>query len=306
MNIKVGWLKLSGAVDYMWSGFREKPIQAPVMSTIIGAFAGSVLSLGLLIVDDIGTQSFSDDADRDVELFEGGAIMTFPDNCDLGSNHYLISKKKGGGLELSHGGHSYARVLPIEDQEKITDDISDCMDDMYDWVKEGRLNFAEEFRYQAGLDYSEAGIIFDRTDGETRLYKDIIEESNDAPPHLQAVVEALDSYAEEADNSRLYRAEFAKAQQTWGAYKSERNSKDPYFTRDKNLKDVESYATYQYNSVSLKLWGGLMGGSALAVFLFNCGPNTRRRDDAYDQREEKRQEKIKDIQSLAKHKPLDF
>jgi hypothetical protein len=168
------------------------------------------------------------------------------------------------------------------------------------------LNFAEEFSYQAGLDYSEVGIIFDRTDGETRLYKDIIEESNDAPPHLQAVVEALDSYAEEADNSRLYRAEFAKAQQTWGAYKSERNSKDPYFTRDKALKNEESHAKYEYSSVGFELWGGLMGGSALAIFLFNCGPGTYSRGGAYNRREEEREEKINTINSLAKHKPLDF
>jgi hypothetical protein len=233
-------------------------------------------------------------------------VIAFPDNCDLGSGFYLISNKKGGGLEIGSGSHKYSRALSIEAQEKITDDISDCMDDMSGWVKKGRFNFAEEFHYQAGLDYSEAGIIFDRTDGNVRLYKDIIEEKSDKPLHMKAVVEALGSYAEDSDNSRLYKAEFAKAQQTWQSYKSERSSRDPYFTRDKALKDVGSYATYEYNSVGLKLWSGLVGGSALAVFLFNCGPNTRRRDGAYDQREEKRQEKIKDIQSLAKHKPLDF
>jgi hypothetical protein len=306
MNIKVGWLKLTGAVDYMWSGFKEKPIEAPVMSTIFGVFVGSVMSLGIAIVDDIGRQSFSDDADRDVEMFEGGAIMTFPENCDLDTNYYLISKKKGGGLEIGRGSHTYARALPIEDQEKITDDISDCMDDMSDWVKANRFNFAEEFRYQAEVEYSEAGIIFDHTDGEKSLYKDIIEESNDGPPHLQDVVEALDSYVEDGDNSRLYRAEFAKAQQTWGAYKSERNSKDPYFTRDKTLRNEESHAKYEYSSVGFELWSTLMAGSVLSIFLFSCGPGSSYRGGAYNRREEEREEKINAIKSLAKHKPLDF
>jgi hypothetical protein len=304
MNIKVGWLKLSGAVDYMWSGFKANPFSMTISSTVIGAAVGTLMSLGLAVNDSAGTRSFSDDTDRDVEMFEGGATLAFPDNCDLGSNHYLISKKKDGGLELSHGGYTYTRVLPIEAQEKITDDISACMDDMYDWVKEGRLNFAEDFRYQAGLKYSEAAIVFDRTDGEVLLYKDIIE--GDAPANLHAVVKAQDSYIEDGDNANLYKTEFAKAQKTWRAYKSERNSRDPYFTRDEDLKNIDSYATYQYNSVDLKLWGSLTGSFALAGLLLISGAGVTWRGRAYDQRAENRQEKIKTINSLAKHKPLDF
>lgn len=306
MNLKTGWLKLSGTVDYFWSGFKENPISTSIWSPIFGAIAGTVMSVGLLLADDLGTKSFSDDADRDVEMFEGGAVMAFPDNCDLDTNFYLISKKKGGGLELGRGTHRHTRVLPIETQEKMTDDISDCMEDMADWVKEDRFNFTEEFRYQAGLEYSEAGVIFDRTHDQIKLYKDIIEEKSDQPQHLKAVVEALDSYVEDGDNTKLYKAEFAKAQKTWSDYKSDRNSRDPYFARDETLKNVDSYATYEYGSVGLKLWGGLMGGSALAIFLFNCGPGTSYRGGAYNRREEEREEKMNAIKSLAKHKPLDF
>tara|TARA_R110002124_G_scaffold129483_1_gene290791 strand:- start:89424 stop:90344 length:921 start_codon:yes stop_codon:yes gene_type:complete len=306
MSLKTGWLKLSGTVDYFWSGFKTSPAATTIWSPIFGAIAGTVMSIGLLIADEAGVKSFSDDADRDVEMFEGGVAMAFPDNCDLGTDFYLISNKKGGGLEIGRGYHSYSRVLPIETQEKITDDISDCMDDMADWVKKDRLQFTEEFRYQAGLTYSEAGIVFDHTDGETLLSKDIIEEKSDKPAHLKAVVEALDSYVEDSDNTRLFKAEFAKAQDSWNEYKSKRNSRDPYFTRDNELKNVDSYAQYEYSSVGLELWGGLVGGSTLAIFLFNCGPGTGYRGGGYDRREEEREEKIKAVKALAKHKPLDF
>jgi hypothetical protein len=258
------------------------------------------------VTKDAGVKSFHDDADRDVELYEGGSLMAFPDNCDLGSDFYLISKKKGGGLEFGRGGHDYTQVLPIETQDEIADDISDCMDDMADWVNEGRLNFAEEFRYQAGLSYSEAGIIFDGRTDKIKLYKDILEEDRDKPPHLKAAVESMDSYVEDGDNSTLYQAEFAKAQKDWARYKYDRQYEDPYYTKDETVKNIGSYARYEYDSIGLKLVGGLVGGSILGAFFLINGPMTSWRDGAYKQRKEDRQEKIKDIKALAKHKPLDF
>jgi hypothetical protein len=54
------------------------------------------------------------------------------------------------------------------------------------------------------------------------------------------------------------------------------------------------------------LVGGLVGGSILGAFFLINGPMTSWRDGAYKQRKEDRQEKIKDIKALAKHKPLDF
>jgi hypothetical protein len=227
MSLKTGWLKLSGTVDYFWSGFKQEPVLTTMLSGVFGGLVGAALTGMVYVTKDAGVKSFHDDADRDVELYEGGSLMAFPDNCDLGSDFYLISKKKGGGLEFGRGGHDYTQVLPIETQDEIADDISDCMDDMADWVNEGRLNFAEEFRYQAGLSYSEAGIIFDGRTDKIKLYKDILEEDRDKPPHLKAAVESMDSYVEDGDNSTLYQAEFAKAQKDWARYKYDRQYEDP-------------------------------------------------------------------------------
>jgi hypothetical protein len=142
--MKTGWLKLSGTVDYFLSGFSTGPLSAIMPSAFFGSMVGIALGLLLPEYGAAQSQSFSDDADRDVELFDGGALMSFPKSCVLGSGFYLISQKKGGGLEIGRGSHSYAHVLPIEAQEKITDDISDCMDDMSGWVKKGRFNFLRQ------------------------------------------------------------------------------------------------------------------------------------------------------------------
>tara|TARA_R110002126_G_scaffold13118_4_gene56877 strand:- start:27481 stop:28395 length:915 start_codon:yes stop_codon:yes gene_type:complete len=297
MGMKSAWIKLSGGVDKLASGFAYNPAGNLILSGLFGAVFGSILSFGTAILKNEGVQDFSEGADQEMQVFENGTLMRFPEDCGLDDDYYLLSKKPGGGMEISKGNYDFSHVLNASAQQKVTNNISACMDVMAKWARNDNFEFSNEFRHITGVEYSEAGLIHDLTEEETWLYKDILNMGDSETMTMETMVKNNEGYVEDDDNKALYRAAFKQATNSWGEYRRNDNQTEPYYASGE-IKNADQYAQYEYHSMSFATWGKTVGGVGLLALFMIAGGDTRR-SSAYETRAAKRRERLSAINALS-------
>lgn len=288
-RLKAGWIRTQAVADYFFTGLKAELIPAAIMTAIWGTVMSWAATSTLETFKNGDKYAASEELKEQVTFAENAALMRFPDNCDLGSGYYFISKKAGGGLELSQGNSRFTEILPISTQKELNEDIGDCMDTMRKWVKKDRLSFADEFYFVGEQSYSSPIIVTDINTGKQSLHKDILENKVENPDDLEEVVKGHPNYAEDGDNYSIYAAEFQKASDVWDQYVAQQNGKDPYF-KGETIKDAAAYPEYKHDSLTDADSDALWGLSLSLTFLFLIGPNTtaRRRSTGYQERKDKR------------------
>jgi hypothetical protein len=295
MSIKSKWINFKGGMDYMFSGLRARGIKGVIEPIWWGAVFGTGITLVSGMFGEEHRDDFSDNFD--LQTYDEGALIKLPEDCDVGGHAYLISKKPKGGMELSKGSAAASSVMPIDKQEEVTEDITKCMVVLAEWAMDGNFKFADEFKIATNVTYSEAGNIYDIHDQTNWLRKDIIENGDDVQT-LKEFVEAHDDYEEDGDNTALYAAEFGKAASAWVSYVKNKNGNDPYFDSNENIKNVDQYAKYEYDSMTLNKWFGTMGSMGAAMILFGGLSPITRRSTAYGERKAARDEKLTAIKLM--------
>lgn len=298
MSVKTAWIKLCGGVDKVASGLAYDPLGKVFGGAVIGAIMGTFITLVVGAYKEESAQDFSDSVDQDMQIFEDGTLMRFPDVCGLDDDYYLISQKPKGGLEISRGNYDYSHVLKAKEQREVADAISSCMNSMHGWARKGNFEFANEFRHISNVEYSEAGLVQDHADAEIHLHKDISEVSESDRKSMHNIIKAQDDYVEDGDNSGLYHAAFNAAAQSWNSYKRQANDAEVYYNNGNEIKNADQYAKYEYSSVGYLDWGKTVGGvGVLAIFML-AGGHTRR-SSAYAEREDRRRERLSAIKALS-------
>jgi hypothetical protein len=297
MGMKSGWIRFSGGVDKLASGFAYNPAGTLLLSGIFGAVIGSALSLGAALYKSEGAQDFSEAADPAMQVFENGTLMRFPEDCGLDDDYYLLSKKPGGGMEISKDNFDYSHVLTAEKQKDIAENISSCMDVMAKWTENDNFEFANEFRHITGVEYTETGLIHDLTEEKTWLYKDILNMGDNETLSMEAMVKNNEDYVEDGDNKALYRAAFKQAASSWDEYRRNDNQTEPYYAGGE-IKNADQYVQYEYHSMSAQTWSKTMGGVGLLALFMVAGGDTRR-SSAYHERAAKRKERLSAISALS-------
>jgi hypothetical protein len=297
MGMKSGWIKFSGGVDKIASGLAYDPLGKVMGGAVIGAILGTFMTLVVGAYKEEGAQDFSDSVDQDMQIFEDGTLMRFPDVCGLDDNYYLISQKPKSGLEISRGNYDYSHVLTAKEQRGVADEISSCMDAMRGWARKGNFEFANEFRHIPNVEYSEAGLVQDHADATIHLHKDISEVSENDRKSMHNIIKAQDDYVEDGDNSGLYHAAFNAASQSWNNYNRHANDAEVYYNGDE-IKNADQYEKYEYSSVGYLDWAKTVGGVGLLALFMMAGGDTRR-SNAYETRAAKRRERLSAIKSLS-------
>ena len=303
-KIQIGWLRFKGGVDYFASGLKDNTFEIFILGGLMGSLIGGIMTAFPAFVKESGLHSAADNFEEQVNIEQGASLYKFPEDCDMGDNHYLISKKMDGGVQISRGNHKFSEILPIDEQREVTNAAADCMDAISTWASKGNYKFADEFTFVSDVSYSSPILVDDiNSDEALTLHIDIQEENSEAPDKLETVVKALDGYDADNDNTALYADEFAKASTAWKSYMKGQNARDPYFEGDE-VKHAQNYPTYEYDSLTFKQGLTLFGTGMFATLLFFAGPASTRWSD-YDDRERARDKKIADLKVMSgRDKPI--
>jgi hypothetical protein len=287
MSIKSKWIKFKGGVDYAFSGMTGESVSH---SVIYGGISGSISALLIGFVHLDSAQDFSAHLEEDIAIHGDGALLRFPDDCNLDSYRYLISQKPDGTLELSRGDSETSDIQPLHTQQNLYERIDHCMSDLRANARKGDFSFADEFSIVTNVEYSAPAIVYDIHDKFYTLRKDIIDD--DATPlSLQDVVEASEGYDAESDNLSLYRATFNKAVTEWDYYRKHQNNTESYFD-DSKIKNQSAYQQYDYDSLTGAAWFSMVLGFAIGSFGVGCVSSSTRRSQGYHQRKAVRDEQI--------------
>ena len=289
MGIKSSWIRFKGGADYYLSGLFYDFPKPVVTAGILGAVIGSGLAFVSALWSYDQVNSFSDDVDQEMKVSEDGTLFSFPDNCGLDDNHYLVSKKPGGGYEIGRDDHRMSLVLPVEEQQKIVKKASECMDVMRSWALKGNYEFMDDVTFTDNVPYTEAGVITVKDSGNAYLYKDIVLDDGNKPSSLASTAKASDEFVENGDNALLYSNQFSKMSNAWREAVRHIDMDEVYFEGNK-IKNIDSYQHYEFDKPDLAMWTNMMAGSAFAIFFaFGTfsdtprGSNYRRRKDARDE-----------------------
>lgn len=299
MNLKVGWIRLKGAADFVGSSFLSIFKISNILPTFVASFIASLYATGIYInVKEEPYNDHTDHMEADVSQYRDGHILRVIDNCTAKDRYYLLSKRADDSYEISVKRGDAAQIIPHDQQEEIVKDISECMDTLAEWAKDDNYNFADEFYYASGIEYAEPVYITDTNDSYTGLYKDLLD--IDDIDNLEDVVEDHDDYDSDQDNLSLYKQEFEKAQQTWSRFEKDFAKRDLYFNNDGEVKNPDKYPQHSFESASatdvLKVWG-----TSVLITALICGAITLTNNASYHSRAARRRSdaaKAKQIQGL--------
>lgn len=305
MNIKAGWIYLSGSADFIFSHFMAalKPGVAWLFTGACSLFSTVFLTTAYMANKYDALYDHSEYMDQDLTERDDGQLIKFPDVCSADDGYYLLSKASDGKMEISKASGSLASLTNIKGQDDFVEDLDECMETVSKWAAKENYNFADEFYYASDVSYTEA-VYVDFNDGTGALYKDItVDVDFDS---LLETVEDHDSYNDDAKsyNLPLFKAEFDKARNAWEIFKDNRTQKDFFFDADDKLKSLEDFPKYKFEHVT--------GGEVLTAMSFNAGIGVflsgviLGAGSGYRSRKEARQKKLDTINALKGRDNLDF
>lgn len=296
-KIKIGWTRFVGVLDYFATPWMDSPARSGLLTLAFGAIGGVYGSaIWSSSVDGDMREAPVDELAEQVEFYTNGHLMQFPDNCGLEDSYILLSKDAEGKMQISKGDNWFSQLQTPDEQSRLIDDVDDCMDSLSKWAAKGNFDFADDFYYASNAKYASPFLVNDINAGEQRLHIDIIDRDVD---DLEDIVEDRDDYNAEGDNTSLYQEEFAKAQQSWAAYKANAQSANVYFDKSGEIKNADKYPKYDHDSVTARDALGLFGYSFIAGFLLISGPLSTRWGTGYNRRVENRDEKINQLKSMS-------
>ncbi|MAH04656.1 MAG: hypothetical protein CL561_03750 [Alphaproteobacteria bacterium] len=296
MGMKSALIRTTGVLDAIGSSL-GLIFKADVL---IGFYLGALAAAGgtsLYMAYDQGPiNDLNDYVDGALPVGYDGALMQFPDVCGLDDDVYLLSKKPGGGYEVSVGNGNYARVIPQDEQDDLVKEMSDCMQTINKWASKDNFEFTDEFKFAANVEHTQAGLVYDLNDETYTLYKDVSLE--DDLETMQSVVKDLDAYDSKNDNIQLYRDQFAVAAAAWKSFEKNYAISERYFDSAGQIKDKASYARYDHDSATLVDKLTVTFGSAYLGLMFAGFMNNRGLGTGYRGRAEKRKEELEKLDIL--------
>ena len=300
-SLKIGLLRLQGAVDYIKSGFGVAPDLTLLRAALTGAVVSVVGAVFIGVVNDADMNDASEYFEDQLTIRNDGQVYKFPDSCDMDYDYYLIGKDASGKAIIAAGASDeLIDVLPLGEQKSQFYKVKSCLTDLGDDLKVGDYNFSEQFFYVANVTYSSPFILQNAAQDEKSLKMDILVlfpcgcgESW----RLDNTVRAADDYNVKGGNDAIYKREFATAAAGFAAYEQAQAKTDVYLD-GALIKNTDQYPVYTDPELTMKGIIGLMGGSFLLSLGLMVGPFGSREGTGYCDRSAARRKKMVELKIM--------